>query len=675
MKNPYNNQLKYFSFILIAIILLHLYTSSDLLSYIDEYIKVHYSLTNINKSILLIIPLLPKNYKLVYNIRKDKIWLFLDKYNKGIKTSSIQNYNKKNDIDKEININSPELIGNKRETLFSDNPLNLVKKQSESNESKKISIPLSQNTRKLSVNTTNLSEGDWREIWSRKYHKLLRLGFYTPDLWDRLLFVFLNEKKENIKSKYTFNKFFSGSQLISYNFNKNIKKVDLNSLYNYFKSFFKTLSSLISVPVLEVFPDKVKIRLFYYVVPSKKKQKIHKILHKYIRNDEKLYKEIILRRNFKRKMEQFKMKLFIAKWKEDNDFIRIPNPISILKGFTLGPVNLPLKEESNLDKFSNSYESLVEKENNSRLSDKISRLIPLTTGKGVRCTLNTPDSQFYRSNEFNTSLDLLKLDFSKFSLQDDKLESLLRDLHNIKRDKNSKMTGMSVNPLEENLKINKPEAEELKYKNMSLYTSNSAAFKALGGEREISNYLNEPMLAESLSENQNDRPSRPVSHPAESLKTLRNRTVSTIVSLNKEKFKYFIFTLEKLFKKTVILDLVRLKYPYHESNILAQVLSLSCKTKDFRQIMRKLLYTATIGNPTKMVRHKNMSIVPSYLSGIKVRLGGRLITQRVVPRFTIQSLQIGSLARGKVNFTDSSRITLKNKRGAFSFTVTTSHIF
>lgn len=483
----------------------------------------------------------------------------------------------------------------------------------------------------------------------------------------------MNEQKENIQSKYTFNKILSGSQLISYNFNKNIKKVDLNSLYNYLNSFFKTLSSLISLPVLEVYPDKVKIRLFYYVVPSKKKQHIHKILHKYIRNDEKLYKEIILRRNFKRKMEQFKMKLFIAKWKEDPHFIRIPQPISFFKGFTLGLVNVPLNEDSYLEKETYSYDSL--EDTNIKLSADHSWLG--LQQKGVGYTLNTPNYKFNKSNEYNTSLDLLKLDFSKLSQQDDKLESLLIDLHNITQDKNSIMTNIPGKILENNLHINKPEAEELQYQTMSPVINSSAPHKMLVGDSVISlsNYLNEPMLEEPLSFNLKNSPTPLAVSPVDSLKTLKDRKVSTIVSLNKVKFKYFIFTLEKLFKKTIILDLVRLKYPYHESNILAQVLSLSCKTKDFRQIMRKLLYTATISNPSKMIRKQNITIIPSYLSGIKVRLGGRLITQRVVPRFTVQSLQIGSLARGKVNFTDSSRITLKNKRGAFSFTVTTSHIF
>ena len=59
---------------------------------------------------------------------------------------------------------------------------------------------------------------------------------------------------------------------------------------------------------------------------------------------------------------------------------------------------------------------------------------------------------------------------------------------------------------------------------------------------------------------------------------------------------------------------------------------------------------------------------------MNVKLAGRLMTQSMRPRFTVQTKQEGSLARVKVNYTDKSRFTGKNKRGAFSFTVRISHI-
>ena len=59
---------------------------------------------------------------------------------------------------------------------------------------------------------------------------------------------------------------------------------------------------------------------------------------------------------------------------------------------------------------------------------------------------------------------------------------------------------------------------------------------------------------------------------------------------------------------------------------------------------------------------------------MSVRLGGRLITQSLRPKFSVQGMQNGSLARVKVDFVEKSRFTGKNKRGAYSFTVAISHV-
>jgi hypothetical protein len=70
----------------------------------------------------------------------------------------------------------------------------------------------------------------------------------------------------------------------------------------------------------------------------------------------------------------------------------------------------------------------------------------------------------------------------------------------------------------------------------------------------------------------------------------------------------------------------------------------------------------------------NRQVKVSYLSGMNIKLAGRLMTQSIRPRFTVQSKQEGSLARVKVHFTEKLRFTGKNKRGAYSFTVLISHV-
>ena len=67
------------------------------------------------------------------------------------------------------------------------------------------------------------------------------------------------------------------------------------------------------------------------------------------------------------------------------------------------------------------------------------------------------------------------------------------------------------------------------------------------------------------------------------------------------------------------------------------------------------------------------SNLPSHVSGLSIKLAGRLTTQKMIPRQTVQSIQEGSLARGKVHFIEKARFTNKNKRGTYSFTLSISH--
>lgn len=78
-------------------------------------------------------------------------------------------------------------------------------------------------------------------------------------------------------------------------------------------------------------------------------------------------------------------------------------------------------------------------------------------------------------------------------------------------------------------------------------------------------------------------------------------------------------------------------------------------------------------NNTKNFNINNIIISPAKLTGIKVRLGGRLRTERVVPRKTMQIGSIGSFARGFVDNIESANFTSKNKNGAFNVKVWLSH--
>jgi ribosomal VAR1-like protein len=190
---------------------------------------------------------------------------------------------------------------------------------------------------------------------------------------------------------------------------------------------------------------------------------------------------------------------------------------------------------------------------------------------------------------------------------------------------------------------------------------------------------------------------------------------SNYINLFIEKISWI---LSQYLNKKVEFEIIRLEYPFHDSKILSQVLGFNANKYNFRRMWIKLLPLAVIKNPSEDIWYeiekseeilegikkadlfKPSSYLPplfsksglqskfinkisnqitknrfaSYLSGINIRLGGRLMTQGMRARYTVQTKQSGSLARAKVEFMERARFTGKNKRGSYSFTVTMSHV-
>ena len=151
-----------------------------------------------------------------------------------------------------------------------------------------------------------------------------------------------------------------------------------------------------------------------------------------------------------------------------------------------------------------------------------------------------------------------------------------------------------------------------------------------------------------------------------------------------ENLEYLCSFLSNKFKKDVELDLIRLHHPSLDSQILANTIGFISKNKKIR--FRSII--SSLYNYTQILKLNDSTPIPygagtqeynlrycrpTALVGIKVRLGGRILSQRVIPRFTTVSKQKGAFARNKSDFTTISRFTDKSRRGAFSFTVTIAH--
>lgn len=177
-------------------------------------------------------------------------------------------------------------------------------------------------------------------------------------------------------------------------------------------------------------------------------------------------------------------------------------------------------------------------------------------------------------------------------------------------------------------------------------------------------------------------------------------------------FKTIGHMLNQIFNKPVELELIPLRYPYHDSTILAQVIALNSKKYNFNRMMQKLFQKATIITQTysSCGQAESLNSMPaslaslpalcsqseegksdasaasaaklvspiSQLTGIKVTIAGRLITQRIVPKSTVKTAykgQLSSALGGKMShkFIDSATYTSKNKIGAYTVRVQLGH--
>lgn len=124
--------------------------------------------------------------------------------------------------------------------------------------------------------------------------------------------------------------------------------------------------------------------------------------------------------------------------------------------------------------------------------------------------------------------------------------------------------------------------------------------------------------------------------------------------------------LSEVFGRPVELRLVKLHYPYMDSYILAQFIAMNTLDYKFSLITSKLLgQIKPVKNPGDIVEPE----LPSYIVGLKVRVSGRLVTERAKPRKTVQTVLLGSFSKNNMSLVDYASFTSKNEKGAFTIKV------
>ena len=148
-----------------------------------------------------------------------------------------------------------------------------------------------------------------------------------------------------------------------------------------------------------------------------------------------------------------------------------------------------------------------------------------------------------------------------------------------------------------------------------------------------------------------------------------------INKLFKFKFKTLTDLLSDKLNNNIQLELIRLHYPYKNSNILANFLALLINRIKFIRLTRKIIKYSIVKRFNNSKLLNTDSKFPAYLTGFKIKIGGRLMKYRVVRKRTVKLVQRGASSIGKGNYTDWGRFTSKNRRGAYSITVSTGQNF
>src|SRR5215475_13751459 len=101
-----------------------------------------------------------------------------------------------------------------------------------------------------------------------------------------------------------------------------------------------------------------------------------------------------------------------------------------------------------------------------------------------------------------------------------------------------------------------------------------------------------------------------------------NNSVKAFDKIERIKLRIISLILRKLFKKTVELEIIRLHYPFYEANIFVNLLSKTINKFKLKRVLSKFFKKANIFKPVKLIGRK-ISKIPSFVSGIKIRIAGR----------------------------------------------------
>ena len=155
------------------------------------------------------------------------------------------------------------------------------------------------------------------------------------------------------------------------------------------------------------------------------------------------------------------------------------------------------------------------------------------------------------------------------------------------------------------------------------------------------------------------------------LREAKKLNLFSLIEVYPKQLELLCRSLNKVFNKPVELNLIRLHYPSEDTNILVNLMGIIINKVRLFRILKKLFAGSIIKSLTKLKARKNndISIIPAFLTGLSIKVAGRLMTEGIKPRKTTHFTRRGATASGKINYLNFARFTNKNRRGSYSITI------
>jgi len=535
-------------------------------------------------------------------------------------------------------------------------------------------------------------------------------------------------------SKYNLRKtgtFIYFTNIFSYNFINNNNKI-IKNIYKLLSFVFKSMYSLISKPVFSITPNKVIIHLFYFLlIPNILKKKLSS---KSINNKASNLKVKKLKLNRKRTLNNLPVikkqlfKLLNSNYKNNNSltinkinqFKSKNNNFNLINFLTLNikPLHnkiIDIKIKNNIIKIKsliikiNLIINLIFKNYSQISNNTIKRTLKLKLVElyRIKNRLFKIYSNYIISNQVNLEFNNNNIEVNN-NLE---LNNKINDNYNtilISNYKKYYNKNINENTFLNNNSIFKTRKYNIFFKNHIIDNLNiNKIFSS--NESDNSNLLLNSTLSLSedtnlvINDNNKNRnllnfkknllnKKKHFTKEREKWKLFRNKKKFNSLNLSKrikliklynfslinlypKKFESLCNILNYCFNKNVVIDLTRIHYPYNDANILVNMLAIMIRKISFRRITRKLFKKTIIKNVKKLFYFNNYNLLPSFLTGMKIKLGGKVLNFRSKSRNTVKIAEKGSSSIGKVNYTDFARYTNKHKRGSFSISISNSQNF